>query len=937
VRDAGTKQVTEINIYTSDNVLIKTVSFYYSSNSFHTFLDLVKITDSEGKIAQTYSFEYYSKTFDPSKQFIADQWGYYKEVTDQDGKFHLDFEDDPVFMQSGSVPQTVGEQSGAFGFNIRDAINLTPDYFSLKTITYPTGGKTVYEYESNKYLDAGGTVRTGGGIRTKKIHSNDLLNNSTLIREYKYGENESGYGHAQLLIDPALFASESIYLISSVDAIPNTQPVYAMSKRRVITYSTTIQGDVDPDGFLSSHVVYNTVTEYLNSNEANVNNGKTEFKYDLGQQYFTNNYYPGFVNSPCELSLPYADKSPMFISRYRIWNQPVLTGKIVYAFKNNAWQKLQEEQLNYAISFSTFTGLKVRPFASTSIYSPAATGDYNYYLYLNSFFRFGEYTLESGIKKLVSKQETLYYENGEIVSAAEYVYNAKNQIKQVKTQKSGYNEVQEYSYPTDFSGLDAADPVKLLQNLNMIQQPVEERKYRTDLNGANKRLVAATYKEFLSAQPLPVRLYSARITSPALDFNAASVSEGQVVKDNNYYQLDQEVNAYDSRGNILTYTTSNGTSISFIWDYNDEYPIAKIVNCAPEQAAFTSFEADGFGNWTGVNPAGIVQDEYSVTGNKYYQTSFNLSKSGMHLEDHYMVTYWSKNGSYSVAGTESGWPKSLQNVSLDGSTWTLYGHKVTGVSTITISGTGAIDELRLYPVGAQMTTYTYNPLIGMSSQSDISNKVVYYEYDGFGRLRLIRDQYRNILNKFDYHYQAPLHDNPVWTQTINTRCKPCEGNASYATTMLQNEERDSNPNSPTYNQTRWVDAGTSSNCVITPGWENTTTALRCKVNIALEYTGEQEQEQKDMNPCSPTFNQIRWIVVGTNTTACPPPACGFSCTSQGPEWKCINGNCELGIKVYHASVPSGQGDYICYYHYEYSDGSWSAEYSENATVPCSTN
>jgi len=65
-------------------------------------------------------------------------------------------------------------------------------------------------------------------------------------------------------------------------------------------------------------------------------------------------------------------------------------------------------------------------------------------------------------------------------------------------------------------------------------------------------------------------------------------------------------------------------------------------------------------------------------------------------------------------------------------------------------------------------------------------------------------------------------------------------------------------------------AGQVENCVTTTAdWQNTTTAIRCKKNTSNQNTGEQEQEQKDMNSFSPTYNQLRWIVVGTNLSACP--------------------------------------------------------------------
>lgn len=80
-----------------------------------------------------------------------------------------------------------------------------------------------------------------------------------------------------------------------------------------------------------------------------------------------------------------------------------------------------------------------------------------------------------------------------------------------------------------------------------------------------------------------------------------------------------------------------------------------------------------------------------------------------------------------------------------GGGWQFFKHKIFNPTTITVSGTGIIDELRLYPIDALMTTYTYDPLIGMTSQSTPNNDITYYIYDDFGRLKLIKDQNGKIL------------------------------------------------------------------------------------------------------------------------------------------------------------------------------------------------
>ena len=67
--------------------------------------------------------------------------------------------------------------------------------------------------------------------------------------------------------------------------------------------------------------------------------------------------------------------------------------------------------------------------------------------------------------------------------------------------------------------------------------------------------------------------------------------------------------------------------------------------------------------------------------------------------------------------------------------------------------TAYIDELRLFPKSAQMTTYTFDPLVGMTSQCDPNNRIVYYEYDGLQRLQLLKDQNGNVIKTFQYNYK----------------------------------------------------------------------------------------------------------------------------------------------------------------------------------------
>lgn len=126
--------------------------------------------------------------------------------------------------------------------------------------------------------------------------------------------------------------------------------------------------------------------------------------------------------------------------------------------------------------------------------------------------------------------------------------------------------------------------------------------------------------------------------------------------------------------------------------------------------------------------------------------------------------------------------------------WRYYEIILANVSAVNIAGDN-IDEVRLYPANAQMITYTYEPLVGMTSQCDAANRITYYEYDGSGRLSLIRDENKNILKRFCYRYQGQpipcgLPTDPVW-EFVSSSCEQNGQNLNTGNTIVV--EKDINP------------------------------------------------------------------------------------------------------------------------------------------------
>jgi hypothetical protein len=185
-----------------------------------------------------------------------------------------------------------------------------------------------------------------------------------------------------------------------------------------------------------------------------------------------------------------------------------------------------------------------------------------------------------------------------------------------------------------------------------------------------------------------------------------------------------------------------------------------------------------------------------------------------------------------------------------------------------------------------MTTYTYRPLIGINSNSNANYRINYYDYDNVGRLEYIRDDRNNILKKVAYNY-APLPGNytvPYNQLTIQDVAKNDCGPGLVGTTIRYT-----------------VPAGT--------------------------YIGEQAGAK--------VLAEINSIgqALANQKGSCIVPCDPHECRLEGS--KCVNNICETGVKVYTSSVfDQVTGKFTCTYHYEFSDNSWSQNYTEENSFGC---
>nr|WP_317632565.1 hypothetical protein [uncultured Flavobacterium sp.] len=66
---------------------------------------------------------------------------------------------------------------------------------------------------------------------------------------------------------------------------------------------------------------------------------------------------------------------------------------------------------------------------------------------------------------------------------------------------------------------------------------------------------------------------------------------------------------------------------------------------------------------------------------------------------------------------------------------------------------GIVNQLRDAHPNVQIKSYTFNPLIGITSLTDVNGRNEFYEYDSFNRLYRIKDHNLLILKEYNYNYK----------------------------------------------------------------------------------------------------------------------------------------------------------------------------------------
>lgn len=526
-------------------------------------------------------------------------------------------------------------------------------------------------------LDGGSQIQTvtentyAGGLRIKKIAHTDPVTGHTLLKTYNYIQ--------PYFTCPSLFQGEYYTLLSnyfvqakvsiSADGEPPVEdpgPGYSPA-----TYTSNIyyleSSPVPVGGTGGSSIAYQQVEEMETNAADGTTLGKTVYTYNTATDYIPNQ-----------------------MPSIRIDNEDIrkqLLGTKVYKSVDGGLVLVKETQNTYdnvnnphptsagTDNIKFFVARSDFDFANRPSNPPAyggwsATGCPVYDKTLPFSLQLLYYNVSRNF--LSSTTVTDYDGATPLTTITNYTYDnyVHMQPTQITTTDSKAQlRTQIIKYPLDFSNITAtgndAAGIKNLQDIHVIAAPVEKSSYLKN-SGNVQTLISSVFTTYHPTLPLPTQVSVVEPVSPLTDFAPAAIVTGDISKDLRYQPRLNFV--YNSSGNVVEQQKVNDVKEVYLWGYEGQYPVAKILNST-----------------------------YSIASTYITQSVLDNPSDDATLRSH-------------------------------------------------------LANLRNIP-GTMVTTYTYKPLVGMTSQTDPAGRTIYYEYDSFNRLKTIRDQDGKVIKTIDYQYQ----------------------------------------------------------------------------------------------------------------------------------------------------------------------------------------
>lgn len=656
--------------------------------------------DFDGSIEETHSFEYDEHTALPHKKsWDMDYWGLYNGA--------------------GNVMQTLLPIADGFTGGVNRNYNFNYAKKGILTkIIYPTGGFSTFEYEP--HVVAPNAVV--GGLRIKKITSGAVdgphAPDTDLVREFIYKEPGATLSSGNRAAPFGNSYSTTVYHGCRIESngIINDTISYFNSKGgpgtelRYIYDSLTSRSShsVNGGGFMS--IGYSHVQELIGESGINGRNVyeythvsspfyETGFEPQGYQDIFSPVYFNSLANGRLKRQLTQKWIGPNTFETIRevvnTWETEV-----------NANDYIQGLAISLALDGKLATTLG----EALHIIKPIPDGG----TFLDAV-AYLPYRIKTDWVKLTKTEEYTYEDGiGSIIRTTGYTKSNLNDrwfknftVNQkltygVSTIEETTNMVYPFNGPATTTNIALKDKYIIPVLSSTVTRP----------SGNSNRVMGGsktTYDvESLTVGDVPLPQEQYQITQGIIDLGNSGDGGEDV--------LLGKFTGYNADGLPIEIEDALGHKTSLVWHY--DLLLASCANAKEDEFFFQGFEYE---------PSMATSNPH--TGRQYKSGHYNVPFTPPDETRVYKVSFW-----YLSSGI-----------------WKYREKAYTGNNMLLNEGS-AIDDVRVYPADAQMSTYTHDTFFGLTSQSGPNNRPMYYIYDAAGRLKLLKDQDGKIVQAYDHQF-----------------------------------------------------------------------------------------------------------------------------------------------------------------------------------------
>lgn len=369
------------------------------------------------------------------------------------------------------------------------------------------------------------------------------------------------------------------------------------------------------------------------------------------------------------------------------------------------------------------------------------------------------YDVFSGRIELIETIEKEYYGGDYIQTTTSYSYNPINfQPNHIEKQKSDESEIsyEDITYSCDYN-TGVFNGIYGLNYKNAVNLPVK----KVVSVGKKASPSASTYTKYVLGEKVteyaalsdgsikPSRVLVKRTNDPVLASSWVGYTSPTAPLPTTF-KIAQTF-TYNNVSNLVGVKDEGSRTITNIYDYNNRFAVATVVNGGyPYNSSYSSFETNELGGWE-IESGSPAYFNGGITGKRSFHLNGSNSLRSMTSGGKYLLSFWSTSSNVVInTGAGAGALTLLKSApTIDG--YTYYEYEFNSTEFIEISGNAKIDELRLYPANARMKTQTFDELLGKTTECDENNRLIYYEYDEYGRMLFVKDDYKNIVKMYEYN------------------------------------------------------------------------------------------------------------------------------------------------------------------------------------------